>query len=82
MNKKDGQNNHTTSRLALGLCLGLAIGTAIGSATDKLGLWMSIGPAVGLVFGLLTGHRSDAEDELPRDGGDTEGEGDEFNSDD
>lgn len=33
------------------MCIGVAIGAVIGVATDKLALWMGMGPALGLAFG-------------------------------
>jgi hypothetical protein len=40
------------SGLALGLPVGVGIGAAMGSATHNMGVWLSIGAALGVCFGL------------------------------
>ena len=39
--------------MALWTVLGIAIGAAMGSATDNMGMWLSMGGALGLMFGAI-----------------------------
>ena len=48
----------------------MSIGTAIGAATDNMGLWMALGPAFGLLFGLVIGHRNASGEEKYGEGDD------------
>ena len=49
------------SNLALGIAFGIAIDTAIGIVTNKPGLWLSLGIALGAILGptILKKYRSD-----------------------
>jgi hypothetical protein len=40
----------SNNSLALGISLGVAVGTAIGVATDNIGIWLALGPALGLIL--------------------------------
>ena len=39
------------SIIGIGLILGVSMGVAFGAATDNIGLWISMGAAVGLMIG-------------------------------
>jgi hypothetical protein len=45
MDSKDASN------AGIGLAIGAGFGLAIGTITGNIGLWMSIGAVLGLVFG-------------------------------
>ena len=43
----DSVDSSRTTAFPMGIALGISIGTAIGVLTDNIGLWLSLGVAIG-----------------------------------
>ena len=48
--KDDSKDTHTGSCLAYGAALGVILGVLF----DNIALWVAMGPALGLLFGMIT----------------------------
>ena len=61
MKKDQNKKNEDINQMAVSLPIGIAIGRMLGIAFDNIGLWLSIGVGLGLIFGSALNKRNEED---------------------
>lgn len=61
MKKDQNKNNEDINQMAVSLPIGIAIGCMLGIIFDNIGLWLSIGVGLGLIFGSALNKRNEED---------------------